>query len=126
MWEALAAIAAVLGALAGIIKWLLDKYFIKQEELEAVKKRYADIALENLRDTVDEHKKELRTIKTALDSSTAALVMTDKEIKNLTENVRVFIDRTDVKIKAMESQVIKLSEELYLFKGTNNAKKSDQ
>lgn len=126
MWQAVAAIAVVLGTLAGIIKWLLEKYFEKQEELEALKKRNSDIMLENLSGTVDAHKKELRNLKNSLDLNTAALCKTDVELKDLAKQVSKYSDSTEARMQKFETQLIKIGEDLYLVKGRPNGKKGDQ
>lgn len=126
MWEALGGVAAVIGMLAGTIKWLLDKYFKKQEELEALRKNYTDVALENLRETVDQHKKELKIIKSSLDSSTVALQTADKDIRDLSKDVSSYVDQTNNRMQRLESEIIKIGNDLILIRGKNYGPKENK
>ena len=125
MWEAVFAIAGLMGTLAGLIRWLLVKYFDKQEELEALKKRFADTAIDNLKETVEEHKKELRILKVSLDRSADSIDRSDKQIKTMTEDLRSYVSESHIRMQHIESQILKLGNELIMIKGKPKSAKNN-
>lgn len=124
MWEALAATATVLGALAGIIKWLLGEYFKKAEALEETKKQLTDRSIENLKEIVDEHKKELKTLGTKLKEATTTLQVHNSKLEDFEDTLLDYIEQTKVRIEKLESQIIKLGTDLILIKGAKDGQKN--
>jgi chromosome segregation ATPase len=124
MWEALAGIAAVLGALAGIIKWLLSEYFKKAEALEETKKQLTDRSIENLKEIVDEHKIELKTLGSKLKDATTTLQSHNSKLDDLEESLIEYIEQTKTRIEKLESQIIKLGTDLILIKGAKDGQKN--
>lgn len=124
MWEALAATATVLGALAGIIKWLLGEYFKKAEALEETKKQLTDRSIENLKEIVDEHKKELKTLGAKLKEATTTLQVHNSKLEDFEDTLLDYIEQTKVRIEKLESQIIKLGTDLILIKGAKDGQKN--
>lgn len=124
MWEALAATATVLGALAGIIKWLLGEYFKKAEALEETKKQLTDRSIENLKEIVDEHKKELKTLGNKLKEATTTLQVHNSKLEDFEDTLLDYIEQTKVRIEKLESQIIKLGTDLILIKGAKDGQKN--
>lgn len=125
MWEALGGIAAVLGALAGIIKWLLGAYFKKAEQLEEVKSAYQAQALVGLQETVEAHKKELRVLGQKLEENTRATTIARTELQTVSGDLRKYIEGVEKTASKIHSEVIALGKDLAMVKGRPNAKKAD-
>lgn len=125
MWEALAGIAGVLGALSAIIRWLLQEYFKKAKELEETKKTLQEKVLQDLNLTVDEHKKELRILGSKLEASTGALKTTDKDLQELALKLNDYYAESKTRLSVFESKLIKLTEDLFMLKGKSDGKKNN-
>lgn len=117
MWEALASIAGVLGAMAAIIRWLLQEYFKKAKELEETKKSLQEKVLDELKSTVDEHKKELRILGSKIQVSTTSLNSVDVDLKSVTLKLNEYHQESKQRIEFLESRLIKLSDDLLMVKG---------
>lgn len=126
MWEAFGGVAAVLGTLAGIIKWLLTIYFKQSAQLEEVKNAYQTQALVGLQETVDTHKKELRALGQKLEENTKATTTARTELQVISKDLKAYIEEVERTAGKIQSQVIKLGEELVMVKGRPHAKKADQ
>lgn len=122
MWEALGQIAAVLLAITGLAKLFVNDYFKKAKELELVKKKRTDDVLRSLKETVDEHKIELRTLRTSVDAVNTSLRITDKELQSLKSEIENYANISEVRMAKVETQIIKLGENLLMLKGRVNAK----
>lgn len=126
MWEAFAGVASVVGVLAGLIRWLLQEYFKKAAELEDVKKAHTARLLQELEVTVDEHRKEIRSLGIKIESSTKAITDSDKKLQTLTEDLRKFLVNTEEKFSRIETDVIKIGRDLIMLKDrANNGTKKD-
>lgn len=117
MWEALASIAGVLGAMAAIIRWLLQEYFKKAKELEETKKNLQEKILDELKLTVDEHKKELRILGSKIQVSTTSLNAVDVDLKSVALKLNEYHQESKQRIEFLESRLVKLSDDLLMVKG---------
>lgn len=124
MWEAVGGIATVLGLLGGIIKLLLDKYFKQADELEKTKKTLADKSIQDLSKIIEQHKVEIHKLREELVLNTKSIAKADKDLQVFSEDLRLYSERSQGRLEALESRMIKLSEELTLLKGLRNAKKN--
>jgi len=124
MWEAAGALAAVFGVLAGIIKLLLDKYFKQAEILENMRKSNNETAIIELRDAIEEHKKELRAIKTELQFNTTAARQTNKDVEKMTNELSSYVSKTEARMQKFDSHIVEIGKDLHLLKGIKNAKRS--
>ena len=126
MWEAFGGIAAVLGTLAGIIKWLLTIYFKQSAQLEEVKNAYQTQALVGLQETVDNHKKELRVLGQKLEDNTRATTVARTELQTVSGDLRKYIEEVEKSASKIHSEVISLGKDLAMVKGRPYAKKGNQ
>jgi DNA repair exonuclease SbcCD ATPase subunit len=114
MWEALAAIAGVLGALVAIVKYLLTAYFKKANELEKTKKYWIGKAISELETAVDDHKKELRVLKAAVEENTMQQTRTRNHLTDTAENWTKYIKTSESRISEIESRVLELGNALIM------------
>lgn len=103
--ETLVTLLGIFGTLAGIIRWLLAVYFKKEAELEEVKKKLTDEVLNDLKETVENHKQELKVIKVELQAASHGYKSNEAGFKNLTESLRGYIN-------SQEEEIIKIKGEI--------------
>lgn len=122
MNEALLSIVGVIGALAGIIRWLLQVYFKQAQELESLKKKFTDEAIDELKVTVENHKKELFVIKDRLDSAAAGYKSNQTGFKEVTDSLRNFVESNDRELERMRTQIIQLSKDIIMLKDVKSGR----
>lgn len=122
MWEAVIAIASVLGVLAGIIKMLLDQYFKKAADHENLKNTYQTTAIEGLKTAVAEHKMELKELGQKLERNTLANQNTQAKLQNVSDDLRSYIESVEKSVQDLHKHVLRLSDELVIVKGRPNGK----
>ena len=124
-WGAIAAVAGILGTLAGLIRWLLQAYFAKAEELEALKKSNQVLAIQDLRDTVDSHKAEIRRHSGKLDDTDKVLHRSSMQLQKISESLEEKHDEYHSRFQRIESEIIQLKKGLVMVRTKNGAKKAD-
>lgn len=117
MWQALGGVAALVTAMAGIIKVLVDRYFKQATELEELKKNYGAKMLEDLKSTVTEHKKELKILGEKIEKNTSAQMMGDRKLQVLTEDLRKYALESEEKFEKFQSEIVKLGKEVFMVRG---------
>lgn len=115
--EYVTAFLGILGTIAGLAALLGKKYFEKEMELEGLRKSNILLAISELRETVDDHKGAIRAHSEKLEKVNTSILRTDMDNKKLGESFRELAESHDARIIAFEQKIIKLTEDLWLFKG---------
>ena len=115
--EFVAAFLGILGSIAGLAGLLGKKYFEKEMELEAMRKSTVTSAISDLKETVEDHKGAIRAHSEKLEKINTSLQRTDMDTKKLAEAVEQYAESHDARIIAFEQKIIRLSEDLWMFKG---------
>jgi len=111
-------------AAVGAVRWLIHVYWKQAETIEDLRSRNERITISKLRDAIDDIKKEIATHNRKMTEINQAILKAQQRIeKNTTDtealikSVADYIETTAAKFKLMESQIVKLANDLIMVKG---------
>jgi len=121
MVEVVLTILGLILTLATMIKLLLNEYFKKAKEVEELKNNYQQSNINELKNAIDEFKKELRNLKLSLEDSIQKSKQNNDNIKDITQKLDKYTEKSDYRISKIESTIIEIGKNLFIIKGNKCA-----
>ena len=121
------AILGLVSLCAGVIYFLgnklLDRYYATHDKLERARQKNVDLAIESLKDVVNDHKKnlaefqrELRILKQAIVNVEGRITSLSKDVSIVTDKVTHYIEETRRRLERLESGTwVKAGDNTYIL-----------
>lgn len=120
--DVLLSILGVIGGMATTIRWLLGFYFKKANEVENLKSTETMKAIDRLDKTLEIHESKQVMLEKKFDDFNIKLddaIRKYSEFQTANTGVQLalkgFVEKTDRKFDAIETRIIKLGEDLFMY-----------
>ena len=119
-----AAIATIIGALAAVIRWLLQVWHKQQAELEKMREGIVEKTIRDLERAVEDHRLTLRTttaeihaLKDQMIKVANVGVKVEQKWTGLSERLEDYVQKNQERVDKLHGELLSIGKELYLIKG---------
>ena len=123
-----ASIATVIGALAAVIRWLLQVWHKQATELEKMKESVITRTINELERAVDDHKKtlrqtthEIKELQVQMTKVAAVGVKVEEKWTVVSSRLEEYINQNQDRVDKLQSELLKIGEQLYILKSSKGA-----
>jgi predicted nucleic acid-binding Zn-ribbon protein len=128
-----AAIATIIGALAAVIRWLLQVWYKQQAEIEKMREGIVEKSIRDLERAVDDHKKtlvltttELKELKEQMTRVASVGVKVEQKWTGLSDRLEQYVKQNQERVDKLHGELLTIGKELYLLKGNPRAAKDSK
>lgn len=128
-----ASIATIIGALAAVIRWLLQVWAKQSAEIERIRESVLTRTISQLEIAVDDHKKmlnstsqEIKSLHEQMTKVAAVGVKVSEKWTDLSSRLETYVEQNQKNIDKLHGEIVSLGRDLILLKGSPNAKKANQ
>lgn len=131
MWEAVAAIAGFLTAIAGLTRWLFSVWFKNVKENEILKNELRSkeiesihVMLENFETKLKYHQTQMVELQRIIQIQTQEFEEAKAGYVRIGNNLRQFIIQSEQVTKELKQNIVRISDDLMIIKGKPRAQKN--